>query len=208
MLAFSFENFIFLKQWWLAFPITISLKERTMFASYRLPLAYIFSTTCIVTFISACAPPPAIEVLLISGNTTPDGIGEFDIQLSNFAVINGDYTSVSTTLKGNKHVVVVNKKGDASRIIVEAGMTTPSAHTISWITGNGGPVLNSEGIVGIPANSYLSTNPNASNTELVSSEYLGAPNFLVSSGDTEPGSDGTMYPHQSTRQVSLLRPSV
>lgn len=129
----------------------------------------------------------------MSGSTTPDGVGEFDIQLSNFAVINGDYTSVSTTLKGNKHVVVVNKKGDASRIVVEAGMTTPSAHTISWITGNGGPVLNSEGIVGIPASSYLSTNPNVSNTELVSSEYLGAPNFLVSSGDAEPGSDGTMY---------------
>jgi len=164
--------------------MTIFLRRATI-------LTQLLSTVYFVTCLEACKPTPALEVLLMSGDATPDGQNQFDIPLLSDAVISGDYVSVWTKLKNNHHVLVVNKKGAKSKIAIETGMETPSGHTLWWFN-YGSPAVNQKGLTAVVMDSALSSNPNGRETELLSTQYTGNLNFLISSGDIEPEGNGEL----------------
>jgi len=166
-------------------------KDMTMFLRRATPFIQLVSAVYFLTCLPACKPAPALEVLIMSGDATPDGQSQFNVSLESNVAINGDYISLSTKLKNNHDVIVVNKNGGKSKIVIETGMTTPSGHTLSW-AGGGSLVVNQDGLTAVLIDSALSSNPNASKTELLSAEYSGALNFLISDGDIEPEGNGDM----------------
>jgi len=166
-----------------------------MFMRRAIPLLQLASAAYFLTCLPACipAPTPRLEVLIMSGDATPDGLSQYNIQLENNAAINGDYISIQTRLKNNRDVVVANKKGGESKIVMETGMTTPGGHTLGYLAYDGGPVVSRAGLTAFPLSSALVTNPNAAKTDLLSAEYGGDLNYLISGDDVEPDGNGQMY---------------
>lgn len=151
------------------------------------------SAGCIAASIAACSPSPKVEIVLLKGDATPDGAAQFNPDIAHFAAIKGDYISIVTLLSNYHDVMVINERGGETRIKIESGMTTPTGHTISSFASAGGSVINDSGMAASPLGSYLSINPNAGRSELVSVAFDGEPRYVISHGDVEPGSDGLMF---------------